>query len=116
MARHDRDFATANTKLGCKKCYELFVGRAIDGRRVQPHFQCRSMQSCHFGTRRARLNVNGKPHPLVDARQRQLAHRRRSTASWRKPSRKYAMIGVMSIGPIVGMTCRNGLRIGSLIA
>jgi hypothetical protein len=32
------------------------------------------------------------------------------------PIRKYAIMGVMSIGPIAGITCLRGLRIGSLTA
>ncbi len=41
----------------------------------------------------------------------------RRTALWMKPSRKYAMIGVMSIAPpIEGITWRSGLSSGSLTA
>lgn len=116
MSRDDADRALRHTEPAGEKFYELFVGGAIHGRCMQPHFQCRTVNAGQFRARGTRLNVDSKPHTAFDCRYRKAAHRSRSTAPCRNPMRKYAMIGVMSIGPIAGITCRKGRSIGSLTA
>lgn len=103
-----------DTELAGKEIHELVVRRAVNGRSMQPHFQCRPVCSGNFASRCARLDVYAHAYAALDRRYRETAHSRRSTADCMKPIRKYAMMGVMSIGPIVGMTCRSGLRMGSL--
>ena len=116
MPRNYRDGFPGDTELPGKEIHELLVRRAVHGRCVKPHFQCRPVSSGHFTSRCARLDVNAHSHAALDRRYRETGHSSRSTADWMNPIRKYAMIGVMSIGPIDGITCRSGLRMGSLTA
>ena len=116
MPRNYRDGFPGDTELPGKEIHELIVRRAVHGRSVKPHFQCRPVYSGHFTSRRARLDVYAHSHAALDRGYRQSGHSSRSTADCMNPIRKYAMMGVMSIGPIDGMTCRSGLRIGSLTA
>lgn len=116
MPRNYRDGSPRDTELPGKEIHELVVCRAVNGRGVEPHFQCRPVRSGNFTSRRARLDVYAHSHAALDRGYRETTHSRRSTADCMKPIRKYAMMGVMSIGPMEGMTCRSGLRIGSLTA
>jgi hypothetical protein len=114
MPRNYRDGLPGDTELAGKEIHQLVVRRAVNGRGMEPHFQCRPVCSRNFASRGARLDVYAHAHASLDGRYRETAHSSRSTADCMNPIRKYAMMGVMSIGPIVGMTCRSGLRIGSL--
>jgi hypothetical protein len=69
-----------DTERRGQKVNQLFVSGPVGRRRLQSHFQCRTVKSHNFSGRSARLNVHGEPNATIHGRYGQCGQSRLSTA------------------------------------
>src|ERR1043166_4145362 len=99
-----------------EKIHERRVGRAVDGRCREPHFERVTVNSGDLGLRRPRLHSNGKADAAVRFRNAKPVHRRIQPrlADRRSDSSSQATIGVMSSMPMRGTMRCSGRIIQSV--
>lgn len=110
VSGNDTDSAAAYAERTREQPDQRVVGGVIDRGGLQSYDQRTIQGAGDFRSARARAHAHVEPDRAAVFRAAQLAHimPRKSRSS--RLSAKYAMIGVMSIIPIVGTTCRNGRR------